>query len=124
MNWRARATAVARPLRRAAAAVGGVFALVLVGVLVVMGFHIGQGLRPPSRPSATEAEVPQATAPVCSDDALLRMPLRDKLAQLLMVGVTGAEDARADQQLRWMLAGDDRGIYGPAGAALMRDIRR
>jgi hypothetical protein len=31
--------------------------------------------------------------------------------------------ARADQQLRWMLAGDERGIYGPAGAALMRDIR-
>jgi len=32
--------------------------------------------------------------------------------------------ARADQQLRWMLAGDERGIYGPDGAALMRDIRR
>jgi lysylphosphatidylglycerol synthetase-like protein (DUF2156 family) len=32
--------------------------------------------------------------------------------------------ARADQHLRWMLAGDERGIYGPDGAALMRDIRR
>jgi hypothetical protein len=32
--------------------------------------------------------------------------------------------ARADQELRWVLAGDERGIYGPDGAALMRDIRR
>jgi lysylphosphatidylglycerol synthetase-like protein (DUF2156 family) len=31
---------------------------------------------------------------------------------------------RADQQHRWVLRGDDRGVYGPAGAELMRDIRR
>lgn len=30
---------------------------------------------------------------------------------------------RADQQHAWVLQGDDRGIYGPAGAKLMRDIR-
>jgi fatty acid desaturase len=30
---------------------------------------------------------------------------------------------RADQQHRWVLQGDDRGVYGPAGAELMRDIR-
>jgi lysylphosphatidylglycerol synthetase-like protein (DUF2156 family) len=31
---------------------------------------------------------------------------------------------RADQQHRWVLRGDDRGVYGPAGAELMRDVRR
>ena len=30
--------------------------------------------------------------------------------------------ARADQQHEWVLSGDDRGIYGPTGAALMREI--
>jgi hypothetical protein len=32
--------------------------------------------------------------------------------------------ARADQQHQWVLQGDERGIYGAAGAALMRDIER
>ena len=31
---------------------------------------------------------------------------------------------RADQQHQWVMRGDERGIYGPAGAKLMRDIRR
>jgi len=30
--------------------------------------------------------------------------------------------ARADQQHNWVLQGDDRGIYGPDGAALMHYI--
>jgi lysylphosphatidylglycerol synthetase-like protein (DUF2156 family) len=30
---------------------------------------------------------------------------------------------RADQQHRWALAGDDRGVYGPDGARLMHSIR-
>jgi type II secretory pathway pseudopilin PulG len=30
--------------------------------------------------------------------------------------------ARADQQHHWVLHGDDRGVYGPTGAALMHDI--
>ncbi len=30
--------------------------------------------------------------------------------------------ARADEQYNWVLQGDDRGIYGPEGAALMRAI--
>ena len=30
--------------------------------------------------------------------------------------------ARADQQHNWVLQGDDRGIYGPAGAELMHYI--
>ncbi|MBU3750890.1 MAG: hypothetical protein FGM52_10655 [Mycobacterium sp.] len=31
--------------------------------------------------------------------------------------------ARADQQHNWVMRGDDRGVYGPEGAALMRTIR-
>ncbi len=31
--------------------------------------------------------------------------------------------ARADQQHRWVMRGDERGIYGPEGAKLMRAIR-
>jgi hypothetical protein len=31
--------------------------------------------------------------------------------------------ARADQQHSWVMLGDDRGIYGPQGAELMRYIR-
>jgi nitrate/nitrite transporter NarK len=31
--------------------------------------------------------------------------------------------ARADQQHQWVMSGDDRGIYGPGGAELMRSIR-
>ena len=31
--------------------------------------------------------------------------------------------ARADQQHNWVLQGDERGIYGPEGAGLMRYIR-
>jgi nitrate/nitrite transporter NarK len=32
--------------------------------------------------------------------------------------------ARADQQHRWVMEGDPRGTYGPAGAVLMRGIGR
>jgi NhaP-type Na+/H+ or K+/H+ antiporter len=31
--------------------------------------------------------------------------------------------ARADRHLMWWRAGDPRGLYGPAGAELMREIR-
>jgi hypothetical protein len=31
---------------------------------------------------------------------------------------------RADRQHAWVLAGDERGVYGPDGARLMQDIRR
>ena len=57
----------------------------------------------PSTPPSTEASAPSSTAPeraraaACSEaEALVNtLSTRDKLAQLLMVGVTGAEDARA-----------------------------
>jgi nitrate/nitrite transporter NarK len=32
--------------------------------------------------------------------------------------------ARADQQHQWVMQGDERGTYGPAGAALMQDFRQ
>jgi hypothetical protein len=53
-----------------------------------------------------------------------RMWLAQRAADVAERKRLDAIRARADRQLRWMLAGDERGIYGPAGAALMRDIRR
>jgi beta-N-acetylhexosaminidase len=51
----------------------------------------------PSATAAGSAVLPPPEPPVCGEgDALLAaMSTRDKLAQLLMVGVTGADDARA-----------------------------
>lgn len=50
-----------------------------------------------SETAASSAPLPPPEAPACGEgDALLAaMSTRDKLAQLLMVGVTGADDARA-----------------------------
>ena len=45
--------------------------------------------------SNTSAARPAAPAPPACGDVLASMSVRDKLAQLLMVGVTGADDARA-----------------------------
>ena len=85
-------------------------AVVVVAGGVLAGFHLGQHREHPTstavaQPTPSTAEVPRtitptsATAPLppgCPDPAVLsRMPLRDKLAQLLMVGVTGEADARA-----------------------------
>ncbi|HZQ31186.1 MAG TPA: glycoside hydrolase family 3 N-terminal domain-containing protein [Mycobacterium sp.] len=44
--------------------------------------------------STANTPLPPPAPPVCGDDELLKMPVREKLAQLLMVGVTGADDAR------------------------------
>jgi len=46
---------------------------------------------------AAPLHVPAPAAPACGDarSVLAAMPLRDRLAQLLMVGVSGADDARA-----------------------------
>ncbi|WP_353358966.1 glycoside hydrolase family 3 N-terminal domain-containing protein [Mycobacterium sp.] len=53
---------------------------------------------PSAAPSSTvAASVASAGVPACTDPAaamLAQMPIRDKLAQLLMVGVTDADDAR------------------------------
>jgi beta-N-acetylhexosaminidase len=52
---------------------------------------------PPGSPSNTslDSPMPAAPAPPACGDVLASMSVRDKLAQLLMVGVTGADDARA-----------------------------
>ena len=77
-------------------------AAVLVGLLVA-GAYLVYPDRHSTVPPATaspaarppEPQLAPPAAPVCSDDAVLKMPVRDKLAQLLMVGVTGKDDARA-----------------------------
>src|SRR4029079_3845834 len=53
--------------------------------------------KPDASPSKTSlgSPLPAAPAPPACGDVLAAMSTRDKLAQLLMVGVTGADDARA-----------------------------
>jgi beta-N-acetylhexosaminidase len=82
-----------------------VLAVVFVGVIVSAGFLLysnrnstmspAKASPTPSAAKPVAGPLPPPVAPVCSDDALLALPVRDKLAQLLMVGVTGADDARA-----------------------------
>ncbi|MET0703807.1 MAG: glycoside hydrolase family 3 N-terminal domain-containing protein [Mycobacterium sp.] len=48
-----------------------------------------------SSPAPSSSPKPGAPAPAACGDVLASMSTRDKLAQLLMVGVTGADDARA-----------------------------
>ena len=52
---------------------------------------------PGANPSNTSSDrpLPAVPAPPACGDVLASMSVRDKLAQLLMVGVTGADDARA-----------------------------
>jgi hypothetical protein len=55
---------------------------------------------------------------------LVRAIVRDDLARREVLARRRAEIvARADQQHQWVMQGDERGIYGPDGAKLMRDIR-
>ncbi|SEH46752.1 beta-glucosidase [Mycolicibacterium rutilum] len=79
-------------------------AAVVVAVLAVTGWVV---LKPRLEPDPPAAQAPSAAPandqppppppPGCEDPAIAAtaLPLRDKLAQLLMVGVTGADDARA-----------------------------
>src|SRR6202007_920479 len=77
-------------------------AAVLVGLLVGAGYLVypdRHSTVPPATASPAarppEPQLARTVAPGCTDDALMKMPVRDKLAQLLMVGVTGKDDARA-----------------------------
>jgi beta-glucosidase-like glycosyl hydrolase/serine/threonine protein kinase len=90
----------------------GVLMLAIIGIivavaLVVGGFLFGTHHRGPSPTgrqdavaapaSSVPASAGPAGAPTCADAAaaaLSQMPLRDRLAQLLMVGVKGGDDAR------------------------------
>ncbi|MGV0992769.1 MAG: hypothetical protein ACOYBX_16340 [Mycobacterium sp.] len=54
---------------------------------------------------------------------LVRAIVRTQQARRAVFDAYCAEvAARADQQHDWVLNGDDRGTYGPQGAALMRQI--
>jgi beta-N-acetylhexosaminidase len=71
--------------------------LALIGAIVFLGvlWFRHRNAAPAAAPAAPSAAPPPPSArPVCSDD-LSQMSVRDKFAQLLMVGVTGSNDARA-----------------------------
>ncbi|OBH89832.1 glycoside hydrolase family 3 N-terminal domain-containing protein [Mycobacterium sp. E2989] len=64
--------------------------LAVVSALVVgCAHHTGH----PPGPSSTSVSKPAAAPPACGD--VTTLPVRDKLAQLLMVGVKNADDARS-----------------------------
>jgi len=78
----------------------------MLAVVLLCGIAFGGYLWARNRHSAPSATAPATTAstplapvaaPACGDDGALlaQLSTRDKLAQLLMVGVTGAPDARA-----------------------------
>lgn len=94
---------------RAAKIASAIFAVVLVGGGVVVGLQltgVGHPFSSPTKAQPTGSSPPAAGSgntavppapPGCGDPGslLASMPRRDKLAQLLMVGVTDAADARA-----------------------------
>jgi beta-glucosidase-like glycosyl hydrolase/serine/threonine protein kinase len=98
-----------KPGARRSVVVPAVLVLVVVAVLVVAGVLLGKPRPSPSQsapsnqptaaPTPTAASAPLAPPAVlaCGDPRVAAAALqpRDKLAQLLMVGVTGADDARA-----------------------------
>jgi beta-N-acetylhexosaminidase len=76
-----------------------VLALVAIAVVAVASVYVIKNrtsAKPAAAPSQAAAAPSAPAPPACGDgDALLaEMSPRDKLAQLLMVGVTGADDAR------------------------------
>jgi beta-N-acetylhexosaminidase len=94
-----------QPRPRVVTLAGVVLALALIGGVVFAGIHLVRTRHSAPSPTAakptglpTHATTPTATPPplACGVPAslLTTMPKRDKLAQLLMVGVTDAADAR------------------------------
>lgn len=90
---------------RAATLAGVALAIALIGGVVFAGVHLVHTRHSASSSTAakptglpTHAMTPTATPPPLACDVpaslLTTMPIRDKLAQLLMVGVTNAADAR------------------------------
>jgi beta-N-acetylhexosaminidase len=75
-------------------------ALLVAAVVLVVKPRLSGTTTPPSSEASANPSAPPAGTPVppsCSDAQAVvnTMSTRDKLAQLLMVGVTGADDARA-----------------------------
>ena len=91
-----------------------VFAVALLAAAVVLVVipRLSGSSTPPSgeaspNPSAPRSAAPNA-APACGEAVVSTLSTRDKLAQLLMVGVTGAADARAvvaDQHVGGIMIG-------------------
>lgn len=79
-----------RPIQARVIAVLAVLACVLLGCST----DAEKQQASPSNTSSDSA-LPAAPAPPACGDVLASMSVRDKLAQLLMVGVTGTDDARA-----------------------------
>src|SRR3954465_16086345 len=75
----------------------------LLGALAALTGLLVSCSSTPEKPSAEpkgsntsiDRSLPAAPVPPACGDVLAAMSTRDKLAQLLMVGVTGADDARA-----------------------------
>jgi hypothetical protein len=92
------AVALRVPVRRVSLAAMSIVAVVVIGAIAWMGLRAVRSEKPipPTNPSSTPVAAP--APPVCADPAAVpdAVPyLRDKLAQLLMVGVKNADDARA-----------------------------
>ena len=80
-------------------------------------------------PSNTSMDKPAAPVPPACGDVLAAMSTRDKLAQLLMVGVTGADDARAvvdNQHVGGIMIGSwtDLSMMGPPLADIAASASR
>ena len=92
-----------------------VFAVALLAAAVVLVVipRLSGSSTPPSgeaspNPSAPHSAAPPNAAPACGEAVVDTLSTRDKLAQLLMVGVTGAADARAvvaDQHVGGIMIG-------------------
>lgn len=101
-SWMLVASVAAGIVLTVALVAGGVFAVLQVdSVRRMLPWHTG-GQSPTRAPASAVAPSNRAAPghalpPGCPDTSSLvaSMPIRDKLAQLLMVGVTGAADARA-----------------------------
>jgi beta-N-acetylhexosaminidase len=123
-----------RSWRRAAAIAAAVLAVALIGgilidIELISKHHSDRspsGAQPTGSP--TQAATPQAAAsPGCLDPAstVASMSKRDKLAQLLMVGVTGAEDARAvvvNQHVGGIFIGSKTDLSMLSDGSLKNDI--
>ncbi|EHB48715.1 serine/threonine protein kinase [Mycolicibacterium rhodesiae JS60] len=100
------------PSRRRSVLAPVVLALVMVAVLTAAGLYFVRVRTSPSAPSSTPTAPPAAARqapPPCGPQVVAAsLSTRDKLAQLLMVGVTGAADARAvvaDQHVGGIMIG-------------------
>ena len=105
-------------------------ALLAAAVVLVVIPRLSGSSTPPSgeaspNPSAPPSAAPPNAAPAC-EAVVNTLSTRDKLAQLLMVGVTGAADARAvvaDQHVGGIMIGSWTDLSMLQDGSLRRDRR-